>query len=65
MSRRREPQQRASEQLNLALARIHAAIGLLETVGGTSLANLKKQMEEGIEEAYAALGDVRHVASLL
>lgn len=60
MPRRKGHQQRASERLNIALARIHASAGLLEA-GPV----LKKQIEEAIEEAYAALNDIRDVAAQL
>jgi hypothetical protein len=63
-ARRTGPQQRASERLNVALARIHAAVGLMEAGEGAA-ATLKKQMEEAIEEAYAALSDIRHALATL
>jgi hypothetical protein len=62
MPRRREPQQRASERLNIALARVQASIGLLDIENMSVVPLLKKQMDEAIEEAFAALADIRQAA---
>lgn len=62
MPRRREPQQRASERLNIALARVQASVGLLDVENMSVLPHLKKQLEEAAEEAFAALADIRRAA---
>jgi hypothetical protein len=66
MTKRRE---RATDRLNLALSRISAAAELVDKMDvvdrAAAAAALRTQLSDAVEEAYAALGDIRDVAAAL
>ena len=66
---RRSNNQRATDRLNLALAKISAAAELVDHFDGpdkqTAAATLRKQLGEGLDEAHAALGDIKHIANTI
>jgi hypothetical protein len=66
---RRTNRERATDRLNLALARISAAAEIVEHLEGPERAAtataLRKQFGEALDEAHAALADIRDVAATL
>ena len=63
---RGKPQQRALDRLNVALAQISASAGLWETNTNPDAAKtLHKQISDSIDEAYAAMSDLRHAVDLI
>lgn len=70
MPKKRNNQTRATERLNQALARISAAAELVDQFEPgadkqTAATILRKQLGEALDEAHAALGDIRHAASAI
>lgn len=70
MARKRTNQSRASDRLNVALARISAAAELVDQFEPgadkqTAATVLRKQLTEAIDEAHAALVDIRHAAGAI
>ena len=67
---RRSNNQRATDRLNIALARISAAAEMVDQIESmadkqTTAAALRKQFGEALDEAHAALGDIRHIAGTI
>jgi hypothetical protein len=63
---RRSKQDRATDRLNLALARISAAADLIDGAAGdnkqtAAVTLVRKQIGEALDEAHTAVGDIRHV----
>jgi hypothetical protein len=62
---RRSEKQRATDRLNMALARISAGADLVVEAPDSSNAQIIKQVKEAINDAYGALGDIRRIVGEL
>jgi hypothetical protein len=66
----RRNKERATDRLNQALSRISAAADMVDKIEGINdkaqaAAALRTQLSEAVEEAYAALADIRQLAAAL
>jgi hypothetical protein len=66
----RRNKERATDRLHQALMRVSASVELIDkmddaALGANAAVALRTQLHEGIDEAYAALDDIRHLAATL
>lgn len=69
MARRAANQQRATDRLNVALTKITVAAEMVLDVGAPQdeqkRVAMREQIEQAKDEAYAALGDIRHAVGAI
>jgi hypothetical protein len=61
----RARRERATDRLNIGLSRISAVAAVLDATPNDESKRLGKQVEEAVEECYAALNDIRDVVMAL
>jgi hypothetical protein len=62
----RTRQQRALDRLNVAIAGVSASTQMIETsTSAEMVTKLREQIEHQVDEAYAAISDIRHALELI